>query len=186
MFDEPTAVLAESEAAHLLEAIKEIAAAGIAVLFITHRLNEIMEVCDNITVLRDGRHVVTKASKDTNVIELAELMVGRSMEFAGRKQHYSHKCPILEIKQLTVDMPGRAGPGRRPHRLRREILGISGLAGQGKIGIANGIMGLFLQLAMLRWLGPPAPKQPLCLHCRWFGLRIGRPARRGPVIELVH
>ena len=72
VFDEPTAVLGESEADHLLQAIKEIAASGIAVLFITHRLNEIIEVCDNITVLRDGRHVTTKAKQDTNVIELAE------------------------------------------------------------------------------------------------------------------
>ncbi|HHT72796.1 MAG TPA: sugar ABC transporter ATP-binding protein [Firmicutes bacterium] len=158
VFDEPTAVLAESEAAHLLEAIKEIAAAGIAVLFITHRLNEIMEVCDNITVLRDGRHVVTKASKDTNVIELAELMVGRSMEFAGRKQHYSHKGrPILEIKQLTVDMPGERVRGVDLTAYEGEILGIGGLAGQGKIGIANGIMGLFPAAGDVKVAGTPLP-----------------------------
>ncbi len=100
VFDEPTAVLGESEADHLLQAIKEIAASGIAVLFITHRLNEIIEVCDNITVLRDGRHVTTKAKQDTNVIELAELMVGRSMSFATRQRQSSHQGrPIMEIIQ---------------------------------------------------------------------------------------
>ena len=81
VFDEPTAVLGESEAAHLLKAIQEIAAEGIAVLFITHRLSEIMEVCHNITVLRDGRVVATRKKNKTNVLELAELMVGRSMQF---------------------------------------------------------------------------------------------------------
>lgn len=154
VFDEPTAVLAESEAEHLLRAIKEIAASGIAVLFITHRLSEIMEVCDNITVLRDGRQVVTKARKDTNVIELAELMVGRSMDFRAHKRKESHNSrPILEIRGLSVDMPGE--------RVRRvdltvyegEILGIGGLAGQGKIGIANGIMGLYPAAGEVRVAG---------------------------------
>jgi len=144
VFDEPTAVLGESEADHLLQAIKEIAASGIAVLFITHRLNEIIEVCDNITVLRDGRHVTTKAKQDTNVIELAELMVGRSMSFATRQRQSSHQGrPIMEIKNLSVDMPGERVRGVNLTVYEGEILGIGGLAGQGKIGIANGIMGLF-------------------------------------------
>ena len=107
VFDEPTAVLGESEAAHLLKAIQEIAAEGIAVLFITHRLHEIMEVCHNITVLRDGRVVATRAKNATNVHELAELMVGRTMDFSSSSQkQLQHGRPILEIKDFAVDMPG--------------------------------------------------------------------------------
>lgn len=144
VFDEPTAVLGESEAAHLLEAIKEIAASGIAVLFITHRLSEIMEVCDNITVLRDGRHVVTKPKSSTNVHELAELMVGRSMNFVSHHQNDTKLGePILEVKNLAVNMPGERVRGVDLTVYQGEILGIGGLAGQGKIGVANGLMGLF-------------------------------------------
>lgn len=158
VFDEPTAVLAESEAAHLLRAIKEIAADGIAVLFITHRLNEIMEVCDNITILRDGRQVATKARKDTNVVELAELMVGRSMSFDAKQRSKVHRGrPILEIKQLVVDMPGERVRGVDLTVYEGEILGIGGLAGQGKIGIANGIMGLFPASGEVQVAGAPLP-----------------------------
>lgn len=75
VFDEPTAVLTESEAETLMDAMVEIAKKGIAIIFITHRLDEVMKVADNITVLRDGELVKTLSKTSTNVIELAELMV---------------------------------------------------------------------------------------------------------------
>lgn len=144
VFDEPTAVLAESEASRLLKAMQKIASRGIAIMFITHRLDEVMEVADNITVLRDGRMVVTKAKNDTNVFELAELMVGRKVEkIVRRTDKIDHKNIVLSIKDLKVSMPGEEIKGLDLEVRKGEILGIGGLAGQGKIGVANGIMGLY-------------------------------------------
>jgi simple sugar transport system ATP-binding protein len=144
VFDEPTAVLAESEAANLLKAMQKIAGRGIAIMFITHRLDEVMEVADNITVLRDGRMVVTKAKNETNVFELAELMVGRKVEkIVRRTDKIDHKRIVLSIKDLKVSMPGEVVKGLDLEVRKGEILGIGGLAGQGKIGVANGIMGLY-------------------------------------------
>lgn len=145
VFDEPTAVLTESEASRLLDAMETIAKKGIAILFITHRLDEIMQVCDNVTVLRDGSHVTTKPKKATNVYELAELMVGSQVEKLSRKSTQSSKQKevILKTKDLVVNMPGERVKGIDLDVYKGEILGIGGLAGQGKIGLANGIMGLY-------------------------------------------
>jgi len=144
VFDEPTAVLAESEAENLLQVMKKLSASGIAILFITHRLDEVMDVADNITVLRDGQQVATKRRSDTNIVELAELMVGRKVEKLSRRTDHIKKSEIaLSIKNFTVKMPGEAVNGLDLEVSEGEILGIGGLAGQGKIGIANGIMGLY-------------------------------------------
>lgn len=144
VFDEPTAVLTESEAANLLKAMKKIAERGIAILFITHRLDEVIEVADNITVLRDGRLVARRRKQDTNVYELAELMVGRQVEKMSRRQDRIKTDEIaLEIRNLEVDMPGEEVKNLSLEVRKGEIIGIGGLAGQGKVGIANGIMGLY-------------------------------------------
>ncbi len=144
VFDEPTAVLTEGEAANLLNAMKKIAGRGIAILFITHRLDEVIEVADNITVLRDGRLVATRRSEDTSVYELAELMVGRKVEKMARRTDQLRRDTVaLSIKDLVVRMPGETISGLSLEVHKGEILGIGGLAGQGKIGVANGIMGLY-------------------------------------------
>lgn len=144
VFDEPTAVLTESEAANLLKAMKNIASKGIAILFITHRLDEVMEVADNITVLRDGNMVAKRKKEDTNVIELAELMVGRKIDKIAKGQgQKDNKSVLLSIKDLKVEMPGEEVKGIDLDIYQGEILGIGGLAGQGKIGIANGITGFY-------------------------------------------
>lgn len=147
VFDEPTAVLAESEAAKLIDAMKKLAASGIAILFITHRLDEVLQAADNVTILRDGELVTTRRTEDTSVIELAELMVGRKIEITNKIEKiedvYSDREVILDIKDLYVEMPGEEVKGLDLKVFKGEILGIGGLAGQGKIGIANGIMGLY-------------------------------------------
>ena len=80
VFDEPTAVLTESEAARLLDAMRTIASQGIAIIFITHRLDEVMEVADSMTILRDGEFVARKEIAGSSVVEIAELMIGRKVE----------------------------------------------------------------------------------------------------------
>lgn len=145
VFDEPTAVLTESEAETLMNTMKVLANKGIGIIFITHRLDEVMLVADNITILRDGEYVNTLKKSETNVIELAELMVGRKLEIQQKIdddiEEYREK--ILEIQNFNVDMPGERIKGINLDVLKGEILGLGGLAGQGKIGIANGVMGLY-------------------------------------------
>ncbi len=146
VFDEPTAVLTESEADNLIKAMKKLANSGIAILFITHRLDEVIRASDNITILRDGELVSTKKSEDTSVEELAELMVGRRIEltkFDDDLELKRSKDTILSIKNLEVNMPGEEVKGIDIDIKKGEIIGFGGLAGQGKVGIANGIMGLY-------------------------------------------
>ncbi|MCT4606960.1 MAG: sugar ABC transporter ATP-binding protein [Marinisporobacter sp.] len=147
VFDEPTAVLTESEADNLIVAMKKIAASGIAILFITHRLDEVIEAADHITILRDGELVATRKKEETNVGELAELMVGRKIEVTNKSEDENEKNNtnenILTMKNFRVDMPGEEVKEIDLEIKKGEILGIGGLAGQGKIGISNGIMGLY-------------------------------------------
>lgn len=147
VFDEPTAVLTESEAERLLEIMKLIASKGIAIIFISHRLDEVINVCDSVTVLRDGEFVKRKAIKETSVVEIAELMIGRKVEKLVDKEEDAREINqeeiALELINFHVDMPGEMVKGVELAVYEGEIFGIGGLAGQGKIGISNGLMGLF-------------------------------------------
>lgn len=146
VFDEPTAVLTEGEAENLIRAMRQLANQGIAIIFITHRLDEVMACSEHVVILRDGGLVAHKPTQETNTIELAELMVGRKIEklvALEEGRQFSDDAPILELKQFKVGMPGEMVKGIDLKIRRGEIFGIGGLAGQGKIGISNGLMGLF-------------------------------------------
>ncbi len=148
VFDEPTAVLTESEADRLLEAMRVISSQGIAIIFITHRLDEVMAVADGMTILRDGEFVARKEIKDTNVVEIAELMIGRRveklMEDDTPDTRTIHDDDIaVSLRNYRVDMPGEQVKGVDLDIRTGEIFGIGGLAGQGKLGIPNGIIGLY-------------------------------------------
>lgn len=145
VFDEPTAVLAESEADRLLDAMRKLSASGIAILFITHRLDEVLAVADNITIMRDGEQVSQMKREDATITNIAQTMVGRKVERVVHetREHEDSSEIAMSIKDLTVDMPGEVVKSINLEIRKGEILGIGGLAGQGKIGIANGIMGLY-------------------------------------------
>lgn len=143
VFDEPTAVLTETEATMLLDAMKKIAASGIAILFITHRLDEVMTACDNVTILRDGELVCTMAKEETSIIDLAEKMVGRKIDAIEKKEQVDDREIIMSIKNLKVKMPSEEAKGINLDIRRGEVLGIGGLAGQGKLSVANGVVGLY-------------------------------------------
>ena len=145
VFDEPTAVLTESEASQLLEVMNTISEKGIAIIFISHRLSEIMHAAHHMTVLRDGELVATKPIAETSITEIAELMVGRSIEKLGVAQDIeeSNAPVVVSVKDLYVDMPGEMVRGVSFEVRQGEIFGIGGMAGQGKVGIPNGISGLF-------------------------------------------
>ncbi len=151
ILDEPTAVLTEQEASALLDSIRGISKKGISVIFITHRLQEILSVCDNVLVMRDGVIVKDVSAKDTNVAEISAWMVGRGVvernhnrqKEGSFQEDVSRKKNIMSIKRLWVDMPGELVRDVSLDVKEGEILGIGGLAGQGKLGIPNGIMGLY-------------------------------------------
>src|SRR5215470_3955155 len=145
IFDEPTAVLTESEANELLKVMRSLAEKGLGILFITHRLDEVLAASDDITVLRDGEVVATLDPKHTTVGQIAELMVGRpaAVRRADRAMTRGAGTPALEVRDLQVDMPGEQVSGVSFTMQKGEMLGLGGLAGHGKIGIANGLMGLF-------------------------------------------
>ena len=159
VFDEPTAVLTETEAQNLLAAMRRLAATGIGILFISHRLDEIVDVADRVTVLRDGQFVATKNTKDTNVEEIAQLMIGRdvTIEAAQSMKRKISDEVMLSIKNLHVGMPGEMVRGIDLDVRRGEIVGIGGLAGQGKLGLANGVMGTYPSTGEITFNGKPLP-----------------------------
>jgi len=145
VLDEPTAVLTELEASDFLKTVRKLADMGISILFISHRLDEIKRITDSITILRDGEVVKSVETSKISLRDIAKLMVGRDLgtstiEGKDRKIEEDY---ILEMKDLNVDMLGEKVKGIDLNVRKGEILGIGGLAGQGKIGIANGIMGLY-------------------------------------------
>ena len=146
ILDEPTAVLTEKEAEALLDSIRNMSKQGIAVIFITHRLHEILSVCDKVVVMRDGYVVRDVPAKETSVSDITHWMVGREiMENAAAPEVRDHSDArtIMSIRKLWVDMPGELVRNVSLDVREGEILGIGGLAGQGKLGIPNGIMGLY-------------------------------------------
>ena len=141
VFDEPTAVLTESEAQQLLDVMKSIAAKGIAIIFITHRLDEVMNAADSVTILRDGQLVSSFAKADTTPEKLAALMIGRGTEgviHVNQREEALKGDIAMTIRDLWVNMPGEVDKGINLDVREGEILGIGGLAGQGKIGVPNG------------------------------------------------
>ncbi|MDY5482627.1 MAG: sugar ABC transporter ATP-binding protein [Otoolea sp.] len=145
VFDEPTAVLADAEAQNLLKAIRRLADTGIGIIFISHRLEEIVSVADTVTILRDGTHVATKPISETSAADIARMMIGRAVTLdrdLDENRTVSDEV-VLSIRDLHVNMPGEQVKGINLDVHKGEIMGIGGLAGQGKLGIANGIMGIY-------------------------------------------
>ena len=159
VLDEPTAVLSEHEAIALLKAMKNLSQAGIAIIFISHRLQEIIDVCDSIMVMRDGLIIkhVDKSEADTQ--KIASWMVGRTVKQERIERSTSHVSDeiIFSVSDLRVEMPGEMVKNVSFSVKKGEIFGLGGLAGQGKIGIPNGIMGLYLASGKVEFEGKEIP-----------------------------
>ena len=108
ILDEPTAVLTEQEAEALLSSIRGMAAKGIAVIFITHRLHEILSVCDKVVIMRDGYVVKDVPAGETDVADITKWMVGRNIASAAKAdiKINPNAKNIMSIRNLWVDMPG--------------------------------------------------------------------------------
>ena len=159
ILDEPTAVLTEKEADALLDSIRGMSKRGISVIFITHRLHEILSVCDKVVIMRDGHVVKDTPAKETNVDEITKAMVGRTVDTSVSRDIIDHSDAktIMSIRKLWVDMPGEIVRNVNLDIKEGEILGIGGLAGQGKLGIPNGVMGLYEAGGTVEFDGKPIP-----------------------------
>jgi len=144
ILDEPTAVLAPQEADELFKVMKALADQEVSIVFITHKLGEVMDVADRITVMRRGRVVSTIKSGETSIRHLARMMVGRDIHMAGYKKPVLPGPVILDVRQLTVKTKQKADRVKDiSFQVRSgEIFGIAGVQGNGQTELVSAITGL--------------------------------------------
>ena len=145
IFDEPTAVLTPQEIDELMETMRDFAKEGKSILFITHKLNEIMAVADRVTVLRKGKYVGTVNTCDTTKQELSNMMVGRPVQLQVEKENANPGEVVLEVKGLTV--PSKLSKKDAVKNVSfdvraGEILCIAGIDGNGQTELIYGLTGL--------------------------------------------
>ena len=146
IMDEPTSSLSEQEVQVLFKIMRELMAEGISIVYISHRLEEIMQIGDYVTILRDGKFVASAAVKDIDISWIVKKMVGTKKSYPQRKEKidWSKREVVLEVKDLCL--PKKGGGWLLNHvsfELRRgEILGIYGLMGAGRTEVFECIMGL--------------------------------------------
>jgi ribose transport system ATP-binding protein len=161
IMDEPTSSLTSAESEHLFSIIRQLESQGIGIIYISHRLDEVMMLASRISVLRDGRHVGDLARAEATQDQVVQLMVGREMSghyFPAPRQHTPGEA-LLEVKDLVVV---GAGLGVSFSALRGEILGFAGLVGAGRTELMCTLFGVSPGLSGSMTLEghPFAPKHP--------------------------
>ena len=145
IFDEPTAVLTPQEIEELLQIMKNLAAEGKSILFISHKLNEIMAAADRCSVLRKGKYIGTVDIANTTKDELSRMMVGRDVEFAVQKVEAKPADVVLEVQGLTVASKVHKNNAVKDVSFQvrsGEIVCIAGIDGNGQSELVYGISGL--------------------------------------------
>lgn len=145
IFDEPTAVLTPQEIDELMEIMRNLAKEGKSILFITHKLNEIMAVADRCTVLRKGKYIGTVDIKDTTKEELSNMMVGRQVKFAVDKEVAQPKDVVLDVQHLFVNSKVHKKYAVKDVSFQvraGEIVCIAGIDGNGQTELVYGLTGL--------------------------------------------
>ena len=138
IMDEPTAALAEEEMQILFSKIKELKNEGIAIIYISHRMDEIFEISDRITIFRDGHFEAEKETKDTGYEEVVSHMVGRKMDRLYPDRHYVEKEVIFELENISGNIVDEVS--LKLHK--GEILGITGLLGAGTDELSKIVLSL--------------------------------------------
>ena len=144
ILDEPTAVLTPRETDELFKAVRNLVSEGKTVIFITHKLREVMAISDRVTVMRDARRVGTVNTSETNEAELARMMVGREVFMQVDKPQVRRGKPVLEVRNLTfINETGRTLLHDATFTAyESEILGIAGVEGNGQTELAEVLTGL--------------------------------------------
>ncbi len=142
--DEPTAVLTPQEGEQLFKTMRQMASEGRSVIFVSHKLHEVKQVSDRVTVLRGGRSVARIATADAEPRDLARMMVGRDLELSTREESEEVGEPVLTVRDLRIDGDrGLEAVAGVSFELRGgEVLGIAGVAGNGQRELAYGLVGL--------------------------------------------
>ncbi len=161
IMDEPTAALPEKDARHLLALVRRLRQQGVGIVYISHRLEEVQEIADRLTILRDGKYVATHRAADIDRQTIIQLMAGRPLDAMYNKQRIELGATVLEVQNLAcaaadiadITFDVRAG----------EIFGIAGLVGAGRTELARTLFGL-----------TPADNGTIRLHGK--PLRIDTPA----------
>lgn len=169
IFDEPTAVLTPQEIVELMQIMRNLAAEGKSILFITHKLNEIMAVADRCTVLRKGKCIGTVDIKDTNKEELSKMMVGREVQFEVDKTEAKPSDVILNVENLCVNskIHKKYAVSNVSFNVRAgEIVCIAGIDGNGQTELVYGLTGL-------EKLAPNVdePKEDKTVRPQWLPIR---------------
>jgi ABC-type uncharacterized transport system ATPase subunit len=144
ILDEPTSVLTPQEIPQLFDELRRLRDSGHTILFISHHLDEVLELSDRITVLRRGRKIGTVEAAATSKKDLAQMMVGREVIFTSLKEAHEPGENVFELKDLSYTDP----EGRKRlddidiHVRAGEVVGIAGVEGNGQIALVNAIMGL--------------------------------------------
>lgn len=145
IFDEPTAVLTPQEIEELMKIMKSLAKEGKSILFITHKLNEIMEVADRCTIIRKGKYIGTVDIKNTTKEELSRMMVGRNVSFSVDKKPSTPGETVLKVEHMTVPSKAHSNNAVKDvsFNVRRgEIVCIAGIDGNGQSEFVQGLTGL--------------------------------------------
>lgn len=144
ILDEPTAVLTPQETEGLFDIIRNMAKEGCAIVIITHKLNEVMEISDKVTILRKGQSIKTLIKNETNVNELTEEMVGEAIDLSIKRVPLGSRKKVMEIKNMTVLHGNRtkAIDNISFDLYSGEILGVAGIAGSGQKELCDALAGL--------------------------------------------
>src|SRR5439155_17630815 len=139
IMDEPTAALTEYDVTRLFDIVRRLKSRGVGIIYISHRMDEIFQLADRVTVLRDGAQVGTRRVMETSSAELVQMMVGRQIESLFPKVAAHIGAPVLEVRDLVrrpmtraISLTVRAG----------EIVGLAGLVGSGRSELAQTIFGV--------------------------------------------
>jgi inositol transport system ATP-binding protein len=139
IMDEPTSAITDREVAQLFQMIRSLTAKGVAVIYITHKMDEVFRIADDVTVFRDGRHIATVPASETNKDKLIAMMVGRELTNIFPKEDATIGEVIMSVRNVTrkglvhdVSFDVRRG----------EILGLAGLMGAGRTEVIEGVFGI--------------------------------------------
>lgn len=152
ILDEPTAALTEQESANLLNLLRQLREKGVTCIYISHKLNEVLDIADRVTVIRDGKTIITKDAKDLTQDELIRYMVGRELtnQYPERERRVSDEV-VLQVKNWCVDIEGEYDTKHIADvsfDLRKgEVLGIAGLMGAGRTELVMSIFGAYGDIA---------------------------------------
>ena len=144
ILDEPTAVLVPQEVKELFNNLKNLKDSGVTIIFISHKLDEVLDIADEISVMRGGKHIDTVSSNSVSKIELAEMMIGQNLPSPPKREKQSKEKIILSINNLSAEeVNGKKAFSSINFSIKEgEVVGIAGVEGNGQRELAESILGI--------------------------------------------